>query len=361
MLKPRILVTSAAGHTGTPVALQLLARGFPVRAFVRQQDERSKLLQKAGAEIFVGNLFDFRDLQHAMVGVKRAYHCPPFGDNLLQNTMLFALAAEDAKLEVVALMSQWNPHPTHPSNITREHWLTNQIYRWMPSVDVIHINPGLFAFTYMLGLPAIAHFGMLMAPFGNGRNAPPSNEDIAHVVSEVLHNPSKHIGKSYRPTGPKLLSSFEIADILGKVLNRRVIYKNIPFKNFSKAALALGFPISELAHLRHYADELKGGAFEIGGVTDHVLEVTGTAPETFETTAKRYMQQPHLISKDLKFGTKTQAFRFLAKMILTPPADLIKWESEKGYPKLKAPLLAHQSAEWRTTASRQELNLLFNT
>ncbi len=31
---------------------------------------------------------------------------------------LHALADEEAKLEVVALMRGWNPHPTHPSIVT---------------------------------------------------------------------------------------------------------------------------------------------------------------------------------------------------------------------------------------------------
>lgn len=38
MTKPKILVTSAASRTGTPAVLQLLERGFPVRALVRQRD-----------------------------------------------------------------------------------------------------------------------------------------------------------------------------------------------------------------------------------------------------------------------------------------------------------------------------------
>ncbi len=63
MTKPKILVTSAAGRTGTPAVLQLLERGFPVRALVRQRDARAEALQKAGAEIVVGNQFDLRDLQ----------------------------------------------------------------------------------------------------------------------------------------------------------------------------------------------------------------------------------------------------------------------------------------------------------
>ena len=74
MTKPRILVTGAAGHTGSPAVLQLLEKGFPVRAFVRRNDARAAALERAGAEIFVGDGFDYRDLRKSMIGVERAYH-----------------------------------------------------------------------------------------------------------------------------------------------------------------------------------------------------------------------------------------------------------------------------------------------
>ena len=72
MNKPRILVTSAAGRNGSAAVLELLRNGFPVRAFVRRNDARSETLRKAGAEIFVGNLFDLSDLRSALVDVQRA-------------------------------------------------------------------------------------------------------------------------------------------------------------------------------------------------------------------------------------------------------------------------------------------------
>ena len=75
--KPRVLVTSAAGRTAAPAVLDLLKKGFPVRAFVRRDDARADVLRNAGAEIFVGNLFDTRDLRKALVDVQRAYYCPP--------------------------------------------------------------------------------------------------------------------------------------------------------------------------------------------------------------------------------------------------------------------------------------------
>ncbi len=358
MTKPRILVTSAAGHTGKPVVMQLLKKGYPVRAFVRREDARSMALKQAGAEIIVGDLFDLRDLRRAMKNIQRAYHCPPFANNLLHNSTLFAIAAEEAKLEVVALLSGWNPHPTHPSIVTREHWLANQIYRWMPTVDVIHVNPGLFAFTYMLALPVIKHFGMFVAPFGDGKNAPPANEDIARVISTVLMNPTDHIGKNYRPTGPEILTPSDIADIYTRVLNRKVKYKDVPYSMFVKAALAQGFSLMEISQVRYFAQELKHGVYETGAPTDHVEEVTGQKPETFENTTRRYFQEPSLIHADLKIGTKLQAMAFMMKMLLTRVPNLDDWEHKHGHPLLTDPVFPQDNDEWLLSAKKQQLNLI---
>ncbi len=358
MNKPRILVTSAAGHTGSVVVTQLLEKGFPVRAFVRRHDARSERLRKAGAEIFVGDLNDMRDLRKALVDVQRAYYCLPFAPNLLHGSMLFAQAAEEARLEVVALLTAWNPHPTHPSIHQREHWLANNIYQWMPTVDVVYINPGMFAFTYFFGLPAVAHFGRLMLPFGEGLNAPPSNEDIAFVAAGVLEHPTAHIGKNYRPTGPKLISGHEVADVFGRVLDRKVIYQDVPIWMFAKAAKALGLSNFEIAQFRHYAEELRGGTYAIGAPTDHVEQVTGHPPEDFETTARRYIQYPELVFPGFKIGNKVGALWLMTKTMLTKVPDLDKWESERGYPLLIDSVLAHDSEEWMVTAKQKRLALL---
>ena len=358
MTKPKILVTSAAGRTGSAAVFQLLEQGFPVRAFVRRRDARAQALAQAGAEIAAGDLFDYRDLRTALAGVQRAYHCPPFAPNLLNGAALFALAAEEARLEVVALMSGWNAHAAHPSAVTREHWIANQLYRWMPSVDVIHVNPGIFAFIYLLGLPAIVHLGMLVAPFGDGRNAPPSNEDIARVAAGVLANPAPHIGKSYRPTGPALLSPHDIAGILGKVLDRKVRYQDASIKMFVKAARTLGFPDFEIAQMRHYAEEVRSGAYEIGAPTDHVEMVTGRRPEDFENIARRYVNNPSLIHPRLAQGGKAGALAFMLRMMFTRVPSYDAWERHRALPMLAKPLLAQDSSEWRATAEKQALNLL---
>jgi len=48
--KPRILVTSAAGRNASTAVLELLRKGFPVRAFVRRNDARSERLREAAEQ-----------------------------------------------------------------------------------------------------------------------------------------------------------------------------------------------------------------------------------------------------------------------------------------------------------------------
>lgn len=359
MTNPKILVTGAAGRTGSAAVLQLLGKGYPVRAFVRARDRRTVPLEKAGAELVVGNLLDFRDVSSAMVGVQRAYHCPPYAPNLLEGTMVFALAAEHAKLEVVALLGGWNDHASHPSIVSRGHWLAKQIYRWMPSVDIVHVNPGLFAFMYLLGLPAAAHFGVLLAPFGDGLNAPPCNEDIARVAVGALTDPAPHIGKSYRPTGPALVSPTDVAGILGRVLNRKVTYRDGSFTMFAKAAKTLGVSDFEVSQIRYYVQELRSGAFATGAPTHHVELVAGQQPESFERTVRRYVANPSLIHPKLAVAGKRAALGFLARMLMSRVEDFREWERRRDHPMLEAPMLAHESETWRGTAERQQANLLW--
>src|SRR6266702_1840964 len=99
MIKPRIIVTGASGKTGSIFATELLKTGYPVRAIVHREDERSARLKAQGAEIAVADMSDVERIADALRDVQRAYFCPPFDPYMIQGAVTFAVAAKEAQLE----------------------------------------------------------------------------------------------------------------------------------------------------------------------------------------------------------------------------------------------------------------------
>ena len=347
MQKPTILVTGANGKTGGATISQLLAKGYPVRALVQRADHRSELLAKRGAKVVVGSLEDITDLHTAMSGVQRAYFCPPLEPGTLRRASLFAATAQEARLEVVVALSQWVASADHPAVHSREKWLSNRVFEWTPNLDVVTVNPGFFADNYMAALEPMAHFGLMGLPLGKGLNAPPSNEDIARVIVGALTNPAPHIGKSYRPTGPRLLSPEDIAAAIGKALGRKVKYQDVPMKLFFKVAKSLGISEFLIEELSYFLLDYQRNAFGIGAPTDAVLEVGGVAPEPFEATARRYVEASG-------FGRRT--FRSNLTAVHNPVAGLLTSAPAPSaiarrlhLPALNHPVFAAESPSWRAS------------
>ncbi len=289
MSKPRILVMTAAGRTGLPTALHLLDEGFPVTALVRKEDHRSARLKDKGATIVAGSVTDVNDMRRAMAGARRAYFCAPFDEGNLTAAAVFATVAAEQKLASVVAMSQWLASPTHPAAHTRETWLADRLLALLPDTDVTTINVGFFADNDMQTLAYAAQFGRLMLPYGSGRNAPPSNEDIAAVVAAILARPEGHAGKTYRPTGPTLLSGEDMAAILATVLGRTVRYVDAPLWMMRKIMNGMGFSAYVIAQTCEYDLEYQHNTFAVGAPTDVVRRITGREPEDFETIARRYV------------------------------------------------------------------------
>lgn len=349
--KPKFLVTSAAGNTGIPTTLQLLDKGFPVRAFVRKNDHRAGLLKAAGAEIFVGNQYALSDMRKAMNGIQRAYHCAPTAANGLHFGTVFAIAASEAKLEHVVTLGQWLSHPDHPSVATRESWLNDAVMKLMPDTTLTVNNVGWFAENYFFVLEPIAQLGVFPMPLGDGdikKNAPPSNDDIAAVNVGALIDPATHAGKVYRPTGPKLLSPNEIATIMGDALGRTVTYRDLPQSTFLKALKTMeskGFTDFIQTQLCLYAEEYRRGTFSVNAPTDAVRIVGGREPEAFETIARRIVaNRPEAVRT---VTSRIRAMRNFLSILLASKPDVGALERKRDHVLLHAPKYASDSEDWR--------------
>ena len=348
MTHPRILVTGATGRIGSAVTSQLLQQGIATRALVHRDDERSARLRASGAEVVVGDMFDIQQIQAALDGVDRLYFNPPYHPHALDSAVAFAVAARRSRVDAVVALGQWLASPEHPSLMTRHAWLTDKLFELLPDTAHVAVDPGYFADNYLQLVPMAAQLGVLPTPTGAGRNAPPSNEDIARVAVGALLGPHRHDGRAYRPTGPALLSGAEIADAVGEALGRKVRHIDIPPWMFMRAvrvnAKRLGTDMYFESSFRHYLPEYPLGTFAAGGPTTAVRDVAGVEPEDFLTIARRYVTGPE--SRRTAGNLVRQIWNF-ALTGFVPMHNLDKFDRLQQHQRPAHPRLSGQSTFWQ--------------
>jgi NAD(P)H dehydrogenase (quinone) len=344
-MRPMILVTGATGKTGAAVVEQLRARDWPVRALVHREDVRSQRLRRIGAEVVVADMHDADQLADALRGAHRAYYLPLFQPHMPQAATAFAVAARASKLEAIVQLSQWLSHRAHPSILTRQTWLVDQLFAMIPSVVHIVVNPGMFADNFLRMIDFASLLGIYPVLTGDSCSAPVATEDIARVAAALLIDPERHAGQRYRPTGPALLSGRDMAAAVQRAVGHAVLPLDLPFWMFCKAARLAGAPVYEVYNYRDYLRDHHNGAFALcGGVTNVVLQLTGQPAEDFETTARRYAAMP--------FARQTAANRLKAVarfsvLPLVPGYDLEAYGRQMQFPRPPRPSLASDDARWR--------------
>jgi hypothetical protein len=286
---------------------------------------------------------DVERVADALKDVQRAYFCPPFDPYMIQGAVTFAVAAKEAQLEHIVGLTQWLASPSHPSLMTRQHWLVDRLFSMTPGVGHTIIKPGFFADAYLVTIGMAVHLGVFPWMYGNSRNAPPSNDDIARVAAAALIDPARHAGKSYRPTGPELLGAEDMAKAIGRAVGRSVRVVPTPTWLFMKAARMSGYPIDLFSGIRYYIDDHKRGAFELGAPTTDVLDVTGQPPEDFETIARRYAALP---GNQRTVGNWLRQFAQFMIAPLKPGFNFGRYDRELRSPFPSEPQFAPDSKIW---------------
>jgi NAD(P)H dehydrogenase (quinone) len=274
-MKPTILVAGATGATGSVATKLLLEKGFPVRAFVHKDDERARRLQALGAELFVGDLLDFRTVRRAFEGIKRAYFVYPIRPGLVQATAHYAQAALEAKAEFIVNLSQRTARPDALSDVALQHWLAERVFDWA-GTPVAHLRPTIFN-EWLLDMRKSIRDGHYCVPFGTtGKFAPISTEDQGAVIAEILADPESHGGQTYFLLGPVELTPPEVAEIVSQTLGKPVRYEQITGAEWVKH-FGTGTPFG-IQHVSGIAEMHALG--QMAGTNDVVEKITGRKPQT---------------------------------------------------------------------------------
>jgi uncharacterized protein YbjT (DUF2867 family) len=244
VLNPILVVggTGRHGGTGAYVARQLLRLGIPVRALVRERDDRVKALEEIGAKVVVGDLRDRRSLIPALEGTVTGYFTYPIAGGIVDAAANFASAARAAGLKRLVVMSMAPTHPDSPSDLGRAQWLAEELLEWS-GLSCIHLRIAALFFENLELLHGedILGDGVIRNSFPDLPMNWIAGEDAGKLAIAALRFPERFGDKTHvYPTGTEKFSHSEVAGIMGRHLGRSLRHETVSVEAWQTRLMELG-------------------------------------------------------------------------------------------------------------------------
>ncbi|MEV4319466.1 hypothetical protein [Actinocrispum sp. NPDC049592] len=275
----KLFLTVATGKSGRGTAELLLKGGHRVRALVHREDDRSRALAEASAEVVVGGLPQpLRDVG-GPAGCERRLLLPPDRARPGRGDRDLRAGGHRGGVGSVVNMSQVCARREAVSDAARNHWLCERLLD-RTNLITTHIRPTFFAEWLTLWWQKRDGEGCLRLPFGAGRHAPIAVADQSRVIAALLRDPEPHDRASYSLHGPVEMNHYDIAQAMSATLGLPVHYEPITIEEFAEAMAKRGASTYFIQHLTNVAIDYHNGVF--AGTDDNVQRISGQAPLSVE-------------------------------------------------------------------------------
>jgi uncharacterized protein YbjT (DUF2867 family) len=292
------LVTGATGGLGQRVVRLLRSRDLPVRAFV-QLTSRYGELEQRGAEIFIGDLLQERDIQKACQGVQ--YVISAHGSNASNQGNAQTLdyranvdlidAAKAAGVEHFTFISVLGSDRGYEdAPVFKAKWAVER-YLQSSGLNYTILRPSGFASNLLPLAEQFQRTGIyLLVGDPQARSSIVSTDDLARIAVESTtlaeaKNQILPVG------GADILERAEIPKIFGRIFDREPIIINPPLFLLDAIRTGLGFVDSNsqkaLGTLRTL---LANEFFCTPAETEHLETLFNFKLETLESFIRRYMR-----------------------------------------------------------------------
>jgi uncharacterized protein YbjT (DUF2867 family) len=134
--------------------------------------------------------------------------------------------------------------------------------------------------------PAIATTSTFGSCAGEGRTGLIDARDVAAVAAEIITSPAAHAGKTYWLAGPELLSNYDVAAVLSRLLGRTITYRELTFEQNKDAMIRAGVP-EQIAEMNAQAFGLTADG-DAEWVTQDVPSLLGRRARSFEQFTADY-------------------------------------------------------------------------
>src|SRR3989441_393940 len=285
-----ILVTTA-GKIGAEASRLLAQRGAPVRVLVRNPEKVTGLVQ-AGVDVCRGDLEVPATIDAAMQDVSNVVLVSPAIPR--QELNVIASAVRARVQHVVKIMSK----ASADSPIARRRGQFEIEQGLIASgLGYTLLKNNAYMQNFLMMAPAIAETSSFGTATGDGRIGHVDTRDIAAVAAAIAASPAAHMGKTYWPTGPEVLSAQEVAGVFSRVLGRTITFHPITVAQQKQAMLDVGLP-ENVAEDNANAVALMAKR-DCDYVTSDVATILGRPPRTFEQFAADYAAafSPQLVAR----------------------------------------------------------------
>ena len=287
------LVTGATGSLGRRIVQQLREQETPVRAFVRLVSHYQDI-EDRGAEIFIGDLRQDKDIEKACRGVKYVISAHGSGSDAQAldyraNIELIDRAKENevehfVYISVLGADRKYEDSPVFKAKREVEKYLVNS------GLTYTILRPSGFANNI---LPLAKRFGetgiYLLIGDANNRSSIVSTDDLAKIaIDSVTVEGAKN--QILPVGGPEILKRDDIPRIFGRIFKREPITINPPLMVLDTLRTGIGFFNRELERSLGTLRTLLANEFFCSEEEIANLEsIYGLKLESLEDFLKRYL------------------------------------------------------------------------
>jgi len=271
-----ILVTTA-GKVGSEAVRLLREQGMPVRVLVRNP-EKAQALADAGAEIAAGDLGVPASVDEVMAGIKAVVLVSPGVP--AQELNVIHSAARAGAGHVIKVTS----NAAADSPIARRRWQTEiETGLAASGLAATLLRANAYMQNVLALAPAIAKASCFGSSAGQGRVGMIDARDVGAVAAGIAASPAPHAGKTYWLTGPELISNYDVAAVLSKLLGRIITYRELTFGEDRDTMIRAGVP-EPIAQMNAQAFSMIADG-DAAWVTDDVPSLLGRPARSFERFA----------------------------------------------------------------------------
>ena len=234
-----LLVTGAAGLSGSTIVREFARQNVKVRALVRSLAKARILEGLPTVEVVEGDMLQPKTLGAGLQGVDRVLLISSANAQLVETQCTFIDACKKSGVDhIVKFSGAESGVDRQKFRFTRMH---DEIERYLESSGLTwtHLRPSQFMQVYLREAPTIIAKNAFYLPMDKARLEPVDLEDVAKVASALMRSPG-HEGKSYDMTGPEELTMAEIAERISAAIGKTIHYINITPEEHREVLLAKG-------------------------------------------------------------------------------------------------------------------------